>query len=46
MKELWEAFVSWIEVYSRARAAQVLYNQGLVEEARQLMLTDFSKERK
>jgi hypothetical protein len=46
MRKLWEVLVSWIDVYARARAAHVLCNQGLVKEARQLMASDFSNERK
>jgi len=46
MRNLWEVLVSWADAYARAKAAQVLCNQGLVKEARQLMASDFSKERK
>ena len=46
MRKFWNAFLSWCDELARVRAAQELYNRGMIDEARYIMTADFSKERK
>lgn len=45
MRKLWNSFVEWYEVFAMARAAQILYNRGYAEQARELMAYNQTKER-
>jgi len=45
MRKLWHSFVGWYEVFAMARAAQILYNRGYVNEARELMAYKQTQER-
>jgi hypothetical protein len=45
MRKLWHSFVEWYEIFAMARAAQILYNRGYVNEARELMAYKQTQER-
>jgi hypothetical protein len=46
MRKLWDAFLAWCDEFARVKAARELSNRGMINEARQIMMADFSKERK
>ena len=45
MRKLWNSFLEWYELFARARAAQILYNRGYAEQARELMAYNQTQER-